>query len=265
VEWDKKTRVAWFYNLFGLFWYLGLILTMGQFMVIVSASTWYFSHNTDESGKNEGGSAKVCKGLKWMLRYHFGSLALGSLILAVVWVIKVCTKYFRKRFARQQGRRNEDNTERLKYCVLCMCNCYFRCISRFTSFISRAAYIQVAISSTNFCLSAYNAYMLQYRHVVKFALVQTFGFVFIFVSKIFIATLATILGFTIMVSWPWINDKLSTPVIPTIVMFLITYVIASLFMSIYSIASATIMQCFLLDLEMSSIKTIGGGDGIAPH
>jgi methyl coenzyme M reductase beta subunit len=58
----------------------------------VAAATWYFSHSADS-----GGSASIFKGFKWILRYHLGSIAFGSLIIAICEFIKFMFEYYRKK------------------------------------------------------------------------------------------------------------------------------------------------------------------------
>jgi hypothetical protein len=138
-----------------------MIIAVPQFIIIVAAATWYFSHGSDiEEGdgkKKTGTRAKIWKGIWWIFKYHLGSLALGSLILGIVWLGKVCTNYLRRRLANQRA---GDTTERIKYCLLCTVTYYMRCINRFIKFITRNAYIQIAINSTNFFVSAFTAWML---------------------------------------------------------------------------------------------------------
>lgn len=92
VEWDDTTKRAWYYHFFALFWVNAMFDACASFVIIVATATWYFSHGSEVEG-----SAEVYKGFRWIWRYHCGSLALGSLILAIVQVIKYMFEYFRKK------------------------------------------------------------------------------------------------------------------------------------------------------------------------
>ena len=35
----------------------------------------------------------ISTGIEWAFRYHFGSLAFGSLIVAIVWAIRIIFEY----------------------------------------------------------------------------------------------------------------------------------------------------------------------------
>ena len=80
-----------FYYFFGLLWINAFFIAMFQFTIAVSAATWYFSYGTDDSG------ARVCKGICWGMGYHAGSLAFGSFLLALIWMIRIIFEYRRKK------------------------------------------------------------------------------------------------------------------------------------------------------------------------
>ena len=216
-----------------------MIIAISQFIIICAVCTWYFSHGGDKEGE-----AKVLRGLKWTFRFHFGSLAFGSAILAIVWFIRTLFEYMRKKLTKT------DPTGIVKT-LMCICSCCLYCLNRFVKFLTKNAYIQVAIRGTNFCVSAWNAFILVLRNAVKFGIVNTVGTIFIFLGKFLIASLSGALAFVVAAYWPWIYNRITSPIIPALACALIGYVIASIFMSIFSIASNTILQCFLLDLEIA--------------
>lgn len=92
VEWDSTTKKGWYYHFFGLFWINTMLDACTCFVIIVAVCTWYFSHGSEVEGE-----ASVLKGLKWIFRYHCGSLALGSLILAIIQIIRFIFEYVRKK------------------------------------------------------------------------------------------------------------------------------------------------------------------------
>ncbi len=92
VEWEPTTRYFWYISYFGYLWWCAMIIAISQFIIIVAVCTWYFSHAGDKDG-----SASVFKGFKWTFRYHFGTLAFGSAILAIVWFIRTIFEYVSKK------------------------------------------------------------------------------------------------------------------------------------------------------------------------
>ena len=86
-----------YYMWFGLFWIMAFILAMNEFVVIVSTCTWYFSDKTIEDDDGIPGDSEVWKGFWWSIRYHAGTLAFGSLLIAIVWMVKTIFEYIGKK------------------------------------------------------------------------------------------------------------------------------------------------------------------------
>lgn len=49
-----------------------------------------------------------------------------------------------------------------------------------------------------------------------------------------------------------LRDKVTSPIFPTIVSVFIAYIIASVFLSVYSFASTAILHCFILSEDIGS-------------
>lgn len=78
VKWDMNTRGVFAYHLFGLLWITAFITGCAQFIIGASACMWYFEVSTDTKGRNT-----VLKSAWWLWRYHMGSIAFGSFVIAV--------------------------------------------------------------------------------------------------------------------------------------------------------------------------------------
>ncbi len=97
------------------------------------------------------------------------------------------------------------------------------------------------------------------KHAAKFTLVNGIGGIFIALGKATIASMTTLIGFLIMENWAEIKQDLDSPVFPLGIIFLLSYTIASFFVSVYSISSNTILQCFLVDIDISEQEGRSGG------
>jgi len=125
------------------------------------------------------------------------------------------------------------------------------CVDRFIKYINRNAYIQIALASENFCTSAFNAFVLILKHSAKFTMVQGIGNIFMFLGKMTIASLTTLIGFLIIENWVQIEESLNSPVLPLLVIFFISYTVGAVFISVFSVSSNAILQCFLIDTDIS--------------
>jgi len=90
LEW--KTEVKWMalFMFFGILWVTAWLEYSSQFVIMVSASSYYF-----ESSANNDGDADVGMGFKFAL-LHTGSIAIGAFIIAIVRLIRVLFMYIAK-------------------------------------------------------------------------------------------------------------------------------------------------------------------------
>jgi len=121
VIWDENVRGMIWYMFFGFLWLMAFVLACSQFVIIVGVCSWYFSHNSD----NEG-DASFTDGFKWIFQYHLGSLAFGSFIVAVVWLIRIVFETIRKKIETGDPTQNPAVK-----CLLCCCSCCLACIDKF--------------------------------------------------------------------------------------------------------------------------------------
>jgi len=243
VEWDNTTRNIFYLEFWGILWVNAFIIALEQFVLAGSVAIWYFS-----KGSDSGAQRPVSRPFWWAVRYHMGSLAFGSLILAVVWTIKYAFEYVKNKM-KTEGM-DEANII-IKWLLRCM-TCYIHCFERFIKFMNRNAFIQIAINSSSFCGAARDAFFLILRNAGRFMTLGAIGNVFIFLGKWQIALASTYCGYLIITRSSLYEDELNSPLFPSIVFLLLAYVIASLFMSLYGMAVDTILHCFLLDEELCS-------------
>lgn len=243
VKWDNTTHNLWYYQLFSLFWIIAFIIAVLQFVIAATAAQWYFSSTNDESG-----SGSLCKSFFWSIRYHLGSLAFGSLILAIVMFIRFIFEYMRKKVMKGGA------SNKLTKCLLSCASCCLRCIGKCVLFMTENAYIQVAIRSLCFCCAAKEAFLLVMRNITRFALVNVFAGIFTFFGKLIVGLGVALIGWYLLLEWEEVKDDVYTPIIPTIACFVIGYILATLFLTIYDLACSAILQCFLIDEETPGIQ-----------
>lgn len=248
IEWNETTRYVFFYNLFGLFWMNAFFIGCCQFVLAVACATWYFTHTADS-----GGSASINKGFKWILRYHLGSIAFGSLIIAICEFIKFMFEYYRKKMT---GRVFNNP---LGKCLIWTTRYCLNCLNRVVKYISKMAYIQIALTSSNFCMSAWKAFILILGNAGRFAVATILGTIFTWLGKIAICGLATIICYIIITNVNDIKDELTSPFFPILAFIIISYVISSFFLSIFSYSMDVILQCFLVD------ETLAGDNNYGAH
>ena len=93
IIWDNKTLYYILFHCFGCLWNMAFLLYLMIFVIACSCAIWYFNN------KNSPNHFRMPIGVSfwWAFRYHLGSWALGSLILAIIWTIQIILAYVAKR------------------------------------------------------------------------------------------------------------------------------------------------------------------------
>ena len=97
---------------------------MNQTAIAGSVAQWYFTRD-----KKQIPFFTVGKSLWRCFRYHLGSLAFGSLILAIVYFIRIVLVYIERQV---KGSKNKV----AQFLLKCL-QCCFACLARFLSFLNK--------------------------------------------------------------------------------------------------------------------------------
>ena len=111
---------------------------LNQFVIASTACIWYFEQSDLIPEKT---LSPVCKSFYRAFRYHLGSLAFGSLLVAIVQFMIVILEYIKSKVGDAGGEK-----VKLIKCLITCCQCILDCCARFIEFINRHAYIQVIFS-----------------------------------------------------------------------------------------------------------------------
>lgn len=65
-----------------------------------------------------------------------------------------------------------------------------------------------------------------------------------------IAGVNTVLGYLIVYEDKNIYNNIESPIAPLIVIFVISYLIASIIMGVYTVVSITLLQCMYTDIDI---------------
>jgi len=234
---DENLRYLLAYHFFGLLWGSFFIIALSETTVAGAIVSWYWSR--DKKIPND----VVIKSLFRTLRYHCGSLALGSLILATIKFIRVILKYI-----DEQTKEQQSSNPLMKF-ICCCAQCCSACFERFIKFLDENAYIEIAMNGESFCASSKRAFSLIFRNILRVATINTIGDFMLFLGKVFISATATMIGFVILDSDKSGDNGVQSPLYPSIIIFIISYAIASAFMAVYEMAIDTILLCFCEDCE----------------
>ncbi|CAM9409984.1 unnamed protein product [Scytosiphon promiscuus] len=231
---DEVEKRGW-YLLFIFFWTTQFVVAMGQIVVALSVVKYYFTRDVETVD-----NSAFWKSLKEGLRFHTGTAAFGSLIIAIIKTIRAVLTYVQKKL--------QSSGNKVAQAALCCLSCFFWCLEKCIKFINKNAYIQVAIFSTSFCRSSKNAFWLIARNLARVGAVTVVTDFVVFIMKLVIG-LGTA-GATYMFLQNFMKDELYSPLGPVLFAGVMAYFVASSFAALLGMTTLTILQCFIADEEM---------------
>merc|ERR1719351_319776 len=230
-----------FAMLFGMLWLMNWVLALGQCTLAGAFSSYYWARDKSRDLP----MFPVYQSLGRSLRYHTGSIAFGSFIIALVQLVRIILEYIDHKV---KGSENKV----AKFIMKCM-KCCLYCLEKFLKFLNRNAYIMISIYGKNFCWSAKEAFQLLMRNILRAAVLDKIVDFVLLIGKLFVTA-----GMTTL-CWALFTDKipfykvdtsqLNYYWMPIILVGITTFFIATGFFNVFGMAADTIFLCFLEDLE----------------
>jgi len=177
IKWGKQTEYIMWGYLFGLLWSVAFVICMQQFIIACLCCMWYFS-GQGAAMSDSPGEVSILKALKWGLWNHMGSVAFGSFCIAVVTMIRIVFEYLAKKYEAIAGK---DNV--LVKAITCCMRCVLYCLDKYVKFITKNAFIQIALNSTNFCTAAWESFYLIIRYMGRFSSAGMIGWILMILGK----------------------------------------------------------------------------------
>ncbi|XP_039370006.1 choline transporter-like protein 2 isoform X1 [Mauremys reevesii] len=241
TAYHKYLIIFQIYNAFMFFWLANFVIALGQVTLAGAFASYYWAFKKPDDMP----AFPLFSSFGRALRYHTGSLAFGSLILAIVQIIRVLLEYLDHRLKAAENKF-------AKFLLTCL-KCCFWCLEKFIKFLNRNAYIMIAIYGTNFCTSAKNAFFLLMRNIIRVAVLDKVTDFLLFLGKLLIVGSVGILAFfffsqridVVQDSAPTLNYYW----VPILTVIVGSYLIAHGFFSVYAMCVDTLFLCFCEDLE----------------
>jgi hypothetical protein len=219
------------------------------------------------SGKlKKGGNKKdfrmpFCNSVCRTLRFHLGTICVGAFIIALVQIIRAIMAYIDQQTKSWQ---NKNKCYRVMFKILHLCLCL---LEKCLKFITKNAYIMVAMRGKAFCESCCDAFKLLLTNIVQFAIVGIFSKVVVFFGKLVICCSTMVCIYAWIKIDPTFTDSESelyvkNSWIPTVLTFGLAWAVSSSFLYIYDLAIATILMCFCEDYRYHNV---GDKDKVQDH
>jgi hypothetical protein len=186
------------------------------------------------------------RGYWWLVRYNLGSVLFGSFIIAVVCMIRAVFEYIDSKMKNMNAQAGIVPVQYLMNCVRCALDC----CHRFVKYINENAYCQVVLTGENFCTAAVNGFLLILKHTATFAFTRGIGGIFNLLGKLMISVINAGIAYGLIYYFKQLHIKINSPIGPLLIVFLMTYAIAFLFMSLYTTTATCILHCLYADVDI---------------
>ena len=248
-QYADNTKWAFLYLLFCWFWSSQWIIAIGQLVISLSFTAWYFTKD-----KGATGNGTVFWAFRTAIFKHSGTAAFGSLVIAIVKTIRVVVAYLQ--------RKAEKADSKIAKVLLCCIQCCMWCVEKCVKFMNKNAYIQTAIHGYSFCRAARSAFFLILRNILRVAAVNMVSDFVIGLGKFLIPGLTTFIAYLAVV---YANKDLSDSEIsgimgPMVCTYVLAYFVTCMFIEIYSMGIETILICYVADEEMFSVENRFAGE-----
>jgi len=187
------------------------------------------------------GKGAVSIAFYWSYRYHVGSVAFGSFTIAVCQIIRFLFEYYRKKIGVA------EKTKLVK-ALLCLTGYLLWMMDKCVKYISKNAYIQVALTNNHFFKSAWNGFALIIKNVHRFGAANSIGNIYMVFGCLMIMAANGLVGYLFLTQFTYV--AVTSPIPPVVVVCVLSGTIGYTFLSIFSFSSDAILQSFLLDEEL---------------
>jgi len=125
--------------------------------------------------------------------------------------------------------------------------CFLACLEKIVSCLNRNAYILIALTGKGFCAASSDALAMISANPIRYGIVTGIGEILMLLGKLIIAGATTGLFYVLITFVQSIKENVLEPIFLLILVFIVSYAIAVIFMVIYSVAMETIFACFIID------------------
>jgi hypothetical protein len=244
-------------------WILELCSAFHHFVVSYAVESWFFSDVNSQQDMGQHGaclSCSLCKGYCAAWKYHLGTLACGSLIVAIFRAIQILIS------CMEEASKDQGNA--VLKCVFCCLRICVGCCVECVSHLTKNAYMATALNADNFCTSAKLA--LQVLADNATAVISLKGATFFFeLAGLGGLTAAGVYMTFLQLKWsPEFNDRkketyVSDPTGTLVVAGIACFIVAWPFMALFANASDVILFCYAVQerRKTSAAKMAASAEG----
>lgn len=185
-----------------------------------------------------------------VIRCNLGSMAFGSLILALISVVRIVLEYI-----DDQTKDVQDANILLKYALKC-CKCFLMCFEKSIKFLTSYAYTFVILENRGFCSACYMSYTLLGEYATQIAINKMVCFVLYWIQSIVTPIVCFLCAYKQMtMNDEHIQDGTANayhyygPLVPATAIFILALMLARSFAAVYEQTVTALTVCVLHDIR----------------
>ena len=253
IEFTTNTRYIVIFALFMFFWVLFFLVGMNTSTIAGTAAEWYFVKDRE----HDMPTFPIARSLKVLLLHHIGSVAFGSLLIALIATLRVIVLYIQKKL-KESGQIDKQPMKCLFACI----NGCLACLQKIVEYITSKAYIFMMIRGKCFISSAIDVVKLLLRNILRTSMLTVISTVIIVVGIIGVAAISTLIC-ALIVRPDFLSLDVSVVTVYywwfiVFICFIVAFAVAFLILQIYDSLINAIFICFLVDEEVAQYNATTG-------
>ena len=238
LTWSSTTTFFLVVFVFAFLWLVSFNFSQETFSIAAMASSWYFERFSEI---NVGAFTSI----GWSFSYHVGTLAFGSVLIAILWFIQLILAYIYQKL-------KETASTGLGFALKCAI-CFVSCFERTIKFINKHAYIEVALRNLNFCAAAAKCLTVTSTNFLRFGVLSGLTGLFLFLGNLVISCATTFIMYFIIRWYASAQDLQIDTLAPHFLIFLIVFFVCKIFSHVFEISSDTLLHCYIYDEEDGNV------------
>jgi len=240
-------------------WVFEFVCALEQFTFIYGVQMWFFTPYTRVMGirKKNVSQCFMMRGVFLGFTYYFGTLAFGSLMLAVCRLISLVMSIL----FRQTKSQNDEGSNKVAQVAAGCCMCCLKCWENVIRYLNKLVYTVVLVNSQSFCRSAETLVEVIASEFVALGVLEGATKLFQLGGMVTITAAGGLLTWFTLGTIPMFTDPSSPnfvlqPEYLAIVASLMCAVIAWVFMDVFDTVSDTILLCWALDKKARAAENL---------
>lgn len=230
---DTATKVTRWYNLFAMFWFSQFIISCQHMVIAGAVTTWFFTRNKDHL------DAPISTSFSNLVRYHLGSIAFGSLLIAIVQMARAVLAWVQ---AKLKGSENS-----VSKCLFQTCQCCLYCFEKILKYLTRNAFIEIAMYGHNFCRAGEQAFKMLASNALRVAAINSVGDFVLWLGKALVVIATVLIGVEMLQA----KEGIQHVWVPLGLSGLFAFLVSHCFLTVYEMVIDTIFLCFCEDCEQN--------------